>query len=226
MTTVLLTGFEPFGGETRNPSWDAVAAVAAGAVPLPDGAVPLPDGVDVRAELLPCVYGAASRAMREAIATHSPDVVIGVGQAGGRFEVTPERIAVNLDDAPAPDNAGNSPVDQPVVPGAPLAYPSGLPVKAIVAALRTAGIPASVSYSAGTYVCNHVFYATMHCVATGHPGVRAGFVHVPYATEQVVDRRVPAPSLPMATITRAVAIAVTTTVSVDADLPVAAGAVS
>ncbi len=217
MTTVLLTGFEPFGGEVVNPSWQAVSALAA-RPPVP--------GVTLRTTLLPCVYGVAADVVRDAVARWDPDVVIGFGQAGGRHQVTPERFAVNLDDAPAPDNAGGSPVDRPVVDGGPLAYLSGLPVKAIVAALRTAGIPAAVSDTAGTYICNHVFYALMHLVATDRPGMRAGFVHVPYAHGQVVDRPGATPSLSLDSITDALGVVVATTVSTRADLAVAAGSVS
>lgn len=217
MTTVLLTGFEPFGGETVNPSWQAVSALAA-RPPVP--------GVVLRTALLPCVYGAAGDALRDAVTRWDPDVVVGVGQAGGRHQITPERIAVNLDDAPAPDNAGVSPVDRPVVDGGPLAYRTGLPVKAIVAALRASGIPAAVSDTAGTYICNHVFYAAMHLVATDRPGMRAGFVHVPYAHGQVVDRPGATPSLSLESITDALAVVVGTTLATRADLAVAAGSVS
>jgi len=216
VTTVLLTGFEPFGGESVNPSWQAVSRFAA-RPPTP--------GLDVRTALLPCVYGASATALRAAVAEHRPDVVVGFGQAGGRFGVTPELIAVNLDDAPVPDNAGGSPVDAPIAADGPLAYRTGLPVKAIVAALHEAGIPASVSHTAGTYICNHVFYAAMHLVATEAPGLRAGFVHVPFATGQVVDKPTQ-PSLALETITDAVGIVVATTVATGADLAVTAGAVS
>jgi len=216
MTTVLLTGFEPFGGESVNPSWEAVSRFAA-RPPMP--------GVEVHTALLPCVYGASVTALRTAVVEHRPDVVIGFGQAGGRFGVTPELIAVNLDDAPISDNAGNAPLDAAIAADGPLAYRSGLPVKAIVAALHDAGIPASVSHTAGTYICNHVFYAAMHLVATEEPRVRAGFVHVPFATEQVVDKPT-APSLSMDALTEAVGIVLATTVATGADLAVTAGAVS
>lgn len=217
MTTVLLTGFEPFGGETVNPSWQAVSALAAR---------PPVAGVTLRTALLPCVYGVAADVLRDAVTRWDPDVVVGVGQAGGRHQVTPERIAVNLDDAPAPDNAGGSPVDRPVVDGGPLAHRSGLPVKAIVAALRAAGIPAAVSDTAGTYICNHVFYAVMHLVATERPGMRAGFVHVPYSHDQVVDRAGAVPSLALDSITDALGVVVATTLTTHTDLAVAAGSVS
>lgn len=205
---VLLTGFEPFDGEVSNPSWDAVDAVR-------------PDGYRLTRLRLPCVFGDSVAALREAMAGRRYDVVVCVGQAGGRVGVTPERVAVNLDDARIPDNAGARPVDEPVVPGGPAAYFTGLPVKACVAALEAEGIPASVSHTAGTFVCNHVFYALMHLVATEHPGVRAGFVHVPYAPEQAGARE--HPSLPVATTARALELIVRTALHTSTDLRTSAG---
>jgi pyroglutamyl-peptidase len=177
MTRVLLTGFEPFGGESVNPSWQAASLVAAAP----------PDGLDVTAVQLPCVFGAALDALRDALTAARPDLVVCLGQAGGRPGVTVERVAVNVDDARIPDNAGARPVDEPVVPGGPAAYFSTLPVKACVAAMRDAGVPAALSNTAGTFVCNHVAYGLGHLLATEFPGVRGGFVHVPWAPEQVVD---------------------------------------
>lgn len=179
---VLLTGFEPFGGEAVNPSWSAVRQAAA--QPLP--------GVEWSTAELPCVFGAALDALREAVAAADPDIVLCVGQAGGRPDVTVERVAINVDDARIPDNAGAQPIDEPVVPGGPAAYFAALPIKACVAAARAAGAPASVSQTAGTFVCNHVFYGLMHLIATERPGLRGGFVHVPYAPEQVPDGGAPA----------------------------------
>ncbi|MCC3769308.1 pyroglutamyl-peptidase I [Streptomyces sp. UNOC14_S4] len=186
MTRVLLTGFEPFGGESVNPSWQAVQAAVAR--PL--------DGVRLAAAELPCVFGGAMDALRAAVEETDPELVLCVGQAGGRPDVTVERVAVNLDDARIPDNTGARPVDRPVVPGGPAAYFAALPVKACVAAVRAAGLPASLSHTAGTFVCNHVFYGLMHLAATERPGLRGGFVHIPYAPEQVTDRALP--SLPVA----------------------------
>ncbi|MFH8371092.1 pyroglutamyl-peptidase I [Streptomyces sp. NPDC018031] len=188
MTTVLLTGFEPFDGERTNPSWQAVRAAAGR--PLP--------GLTLTTAELPCVFGDALTALRAAVAATDPDVVIAVGQAGGRPDLTVERVAINLDDARIPDNAGRRPIDRPVVPGGPAAYFATLPVKACVAAARAAGLPASVSHTAGTFVCNHVFYGLLHLAATERPGLRGGFVHVPYAPEQVLDRS--APALPVAAV--------------------------
>ncbi|NEB80564.1 pyroglutamyl-peptidase I [Streptomyces sp. SID14478] len=184
MTRVLVTGFEPFGGESVNPSWQAARLVAE---------TP-PDGLAVTAVRLPCVFGESVTELRAAVARVRPDLVVCLGQAGGRPGVTVERVALNVDDARIPDNAGARPIDEPVVPGGPAAYFSSLPVKACVAAMREAGVPAALSHTAGTFVCNHVAYGLGHLLATEHPGVRGGFVHVPWSPEQVVDGT--APSLP------------------------------
>ncbi|GAA3429464.1 pyroglutamyl-peptidase I [Streptosporangium sandarakinum] len=202
--TVLLTGFEPFDGDTVNPSWEAV------------GLVP-----GVRAVQVPCVFGAAVERLREAVAEHDPRVVVCVGQAGGRADVTVERVAVNLDDARIPDNAGRQPIDEPVVRGGPAAYFATLPVKACVAAARAVGVPASVSQSAGTFVCNHLFYGLMHLIATERPDIRGGFVHVPFAPGQVADRA--APSMPPALVAEALTAIVTAASSMDGDLRLVGG---
>ncbi|MFE0870053.1 pyroglutamyl-peptidase I [Streptomyces rochei] len=188
MTRALITGFAPFGGEHVNPSWQAASLVAAEP----------PAGLDVTAVELPCVFGESLDVLRDAVRTHAPDVVLCLGQAGGRPGVTVERVGINVDDARIPDNAGRQPVDEPVVPGGPAAHFSTLPVKACVAALREAGVPAAVSNTAGTFVCNHVAYGLGHLIATEFPHVRGGFVHVPWAPEQVTDGT--APSLPPATV--------------------------
>lgn len=204
MTRVLLTAFEPFGGETVNPSQQAVARLAA---------APPPPGVELSTTSLPVVFGEAVEAMEAAVAAFEPDVVICVGEAGGRHAVTPERFAVNLNDAPFPDNGGRRPVDEPVVEGGPVAYASTLPVAAMVDAMRAAGIPAVKSSTAGNYVCNNVFYGLMHLIAREKPQLRGGFVHVPYMHEQVLDRLDAQPSLSIEMITDAVRIAVETSVA-------------
>jgi pyroglutamyl-peptidase len=207
MTTILLTGFEPFAGEATNPSGDAVATVAAGWRG--------PERLVV--EVLPVAFDTAAARLRALIAVHSPDVVIATGLAGGRRHVTPERVAINLADARIPDNDGAQPVDLPVVPGGPAAYFATIPVKAVAAAVADAGIPSAVSHSAGTFVCNHVMFTALDAVA---PGVRAGFVHVPYAREDAPEG---APALPLADIARALEIAVRTCVEVAQDLSTPAG---
>jgi pyroglutamyl-peptidase len=204
---VLLTGFEPFDGQRTNPSWDAAAAVQ-------------PTGYDLTTLQLPCVFDKSLEILRSALDARHYDVVICVGQAGGRPDITPERVAVNLNDARIPDNEGNQPVDTPVVPDGPTAYFSTLPVKACATALTTAGIPASVSHTAGTFVCNHVFYGLMHLVATEHPHLRAGFVHVPFTPEQTDDKT---PSLPLATTAEALDLIIRTTLDTPRDLRTPAG---
>ncbi|MEV0374803.1 pyroglutamyl-peptidase I [Streptomyces sp. NPDC050636] len=212
MTRVLLTGFEPFDGESTNPSWQAVRAAAAEP----------PTGAEVFAVELPCVYGASLAVLRVAIEETRPDVVVCVGQAGGRPDITVERVAINVDDARIPDATGAEPVDEAIVPGGPAAYFSTLPIKACVAAVRAAGLPASVSNTAGTFVCNHVFYGLAHLIATELPGVRGGFVHVPFAPEQVVDRA--QPSLPVASVAQALREMVVTAAGTLTDIRVAGGA--
>ncbi|MEC5180269.1 pyroglutamyl-peptidase I [Arthrobacter sp. CG_A4] len=210
---ILLTGFEPFGGESTNPSWTAAREA---------GALLRAEGYEVRTVELPCAFGDSIRVLEEALEQYSPQVVVCAGQAGGRSRISLERIAINCDDARIPDNAGNAPVDEAVVSGGPAAYFSSLPVKAALAALDTAQIPAEVSQTAGTYVCNHVFYGLMHALRL-RPGTRGGFVHVPYAVEQVPPGSVTA-SLPVGLMAAALAVVVRTTLGTTADLKLAAGA--
>ena len=218
MTRVLLTAFEPFGGETVNPSQQAAQRVAEG---------PPIDGVELRTAVLPVVFGDAIEALKAAIAEHEPDLVICAGEAGGRFAVTPERVAVNVNDAPFPDNAGRAPVDEPIVEGGPVAYLSTLPVAEIVAALREAGIPAAKSSTAENYVCNNVFYGLMHHIATERPELVGGFVHVPYVHEQVINRLDARPSLSLDMVTQALRISVETSVAaLRARRPEASGVVA
>jgi pyroglutamyl-peptidase len=210
MANVLMTGFAPFGGEAVNPSWQAVSLLGA-------------RRDDVATVELPCEFEASLPTLRRAVAEHRPSLVVCVGQAGGRLDVTPERVAVNLIDARIPDNAGAQPVDVPVVPDGPAAYFTTLPVKACVAAIRAAGVPASVSHTAGTYVCNQVFYGLMHLLST-LPDVRGGFVHVPFSPEQVAASGKAAPSLGVDRIADALEVLVDTASRTREDLAVSAGA--
>ena len=211
MARVLMTGFAPFGGESVNPSWQAVSLVGA-------------RRNDVVAVELLCEFAASLPALRRALEAHRPSLVVCVGQAGGRLDVTPERVAINLIDARIPDNAGAQPVDVPVIPDGPAAYFTTLPVKACTAAIRAAGVPASVSHTAGTYVCNQVFYGLMHLLATEFPGVRGGFVHVPFSPEQVAAAGKQEPSLSVEKIADALEALADTALRVTEDLAVSAGA--
>jgi len=170
--TVLLTGFEPFNGARINPAWEAVRALKGWR------------GDDFQVEVLqlPCVFGFANRVLAGAIDEMKPAIVIAVGQAGGRADLTVERVAINVDDAPIVDNDKQQPVDAAIVADGPAAYFSTLPIKAIVAEMRERGLRASVSQTAGTFVCNHVFYGLMHRIAG--TAIKGGFIHVPYLPEQ------------------------------------------
>ncbi|MGJ7508302.1 pyroglutamyl-peptidase I [Variovorax sp. GT1P44] len=208
MMNVLLTGFEPFDKEAINPSWEAVRALDGWRC----------DGAFVHARRVSCVFGAALRELDAAIDELQPQLVLAIGQAGGRSEITPERVAINIDDGRICDNAGRQPIDEPVVAGAPAAYFASLPIKAMVRDLRAAGIPASVSNTAGTFVCNHIFFGLMHRIATRPvPGMRGGFIHIPYLPEQVA--RLPGmPSMALETVVAALRIAIRTSLTVREDV--------
>ena len=171
MKKLLITGFDPFGGAEVNPSWQAVSR--------------LPDQVGdyvLRKLEIPTVFHHATQVVLEAAAQFLPDVILCVGQAGGRDSVTPERIAVNIRDARIPDNAGNQPRGEFVAPDGPAAYFATVPVEKMAQAIREAGIPATVSNSAGAFVCNDTLYGLLHTFAGSK--VRCGFIHVPYIPEQ------------------------------------------
>jgi pyroglutamyl-peptidase len=195
---ILVTGFEPFGGEKVNPSMQAVLALAADP----------PPGIVLCNEILPVSLRRMPPALRAAVARHRPDVVIATGQAGGRAEVSVERIGINVDDFRIPDNDGAQPADEPVIAGGPAAYFATIPVPAVVAALRQADVPASVSNTAGTHLCNHALYLLGHLAATGYPAMRSGFLHLPFLPEQVVCHP-GQPSMAVATAVAALRAAIT-----------------
>lgn len=209
---LLITAFEPFGGEAVNPAQLAVQR-------LPDriGAVQL-----VRLSV-PVEFGRSAAVVCEAIDAHRPDAVLCVGQAGGRAAITPERVAINCDDARIPDNAGAQPVDVPVAADGPAAYFATVPVKAMVTAIRAAGLPAALSNTAGTYVCNHLMYGVLHHLARTAPAVRAGFIHLPYMTEQTADKPAGTPALPLEQLVRGLEAAVTAIAENPADCHAAEG---
>ncbi len=189
MKKLLITGFDPFGGETVNPAWEAVKL--------------LPDTIGeyglCKLEI-PTVFGSAAEAVLKKAASVHPDVILCVGQAGGRYAVTPERIAVNIRSARIPDNAGNQPQDEFVISGGPAAYFSTLPVKQMARSIAAVGLPGAVSNTAGTFVCNDTLYTLLHrCSGTG---TRVGFIHVPFLPEQG------SPSLPLADTVRALTAAI------------------
>ncbi len=209
LTPILVTGFEPFGGERINPSAEVARALHGRTI----------DGARVVGIVLPCVFGAAIETLRNAIDAHRPQLVLALGQAAGRDGFTLERVAINLDDARIADNAGAQPIDSPVVARGAAAHFTTLPIKAMVAALHGAGHTASVSYSAGTFVCNHVFYALQHALKRRR-GVRSGFMHLPCLPQQAPRGQ---PSLPLPTMVEGVALALATALAVQNDLVVSAG---
>ena len=215
MRNVLITGFGPFGGEPINPALEAIKRL--------EGCIIEKHRIVTRE--LPVTRFESIRAIEQHIRETDPVLVLAIGQAGGRLEITPERVAINIDDFRIPDNGGFQPVDEPVVDGAPLAYLSSLPIKAMVASMRQQGIPAAVSNSAGTFVCNHLFYGLMHFLAETGSTARAGFVHIPYLPEQAA-RLGAQPSMAVETIVRGLELAVAAALSTPVDIRQTGGTIS
>jgi pyroglutamyl-peptidase len=209
--SVLLTGFDPFGGDTINPSWEAVSRVHGETIA---------DRRVITAQL-PTTFAGAPKALRAALRRHAPDLVLCVGQAGGRAALSLERVAINVNDARIPDNAGAQPVDTRVVKRGPAAYFTSLPIKAMHADLRAAGIPAEISQTAGTFVCNQAFYVLMHALAGSR--VRGGFLHIPYVPEQV-EGSPGMPSLDLDTVVAGLRVCIETALRTRKDRRIAAGA--
>lgn len=192
---ILLTGFTPFGDEDINPSWEAVHALDGKHI----------GGHHVVSRLLPTAFAESQRELALMVEEVEPAILLGVGQAGGRSRLSIERVAINVRDARMEDNAGAQPIDEAVVRDGPAAYFSTLPIKAMLKALLAAGLPAEVSNTAGTFVCNHVAYLMLHLAAT-HRDLRAGFIHIPYLPLQAAH--VPnAPSMSKDDVVRGLSIA-------------------
>lgn len=192
MKKLLITGFDPFGGQSINPSWEAVRR-------LPDEIGPW----RLTKLQIPTVFGKAAQAVLEAADTLTPDAILCIGQAGGRSAITPEVVAINLREAQIPDNAGNQPVNLPVVQGGPCGYFATVPVRQMVQAVTAAGFPATLSYSAGAFVCNDVLYTLLH--RFDGTKTQVGFVHVPFLPEQAGETQ---PSLPLDGIIAALTAAI------------------
>lgn len=190
MKKLLITGFEPFGGETINPSWDSITL--------------LPDKINDYALtklLIPVVFGEGAQKIIQVANKINPDVILCIGQAGGRNAVTPELVGINLRHAPIPDNNGNQPIDEPIIKNGKNAFFSTLPVRKIAEEIKASGIPSQVSYSAGAYVCNDVIYTLLAHFENSE--TKIGFIHVPYSTEQNKE-----PSMPLSDIIKALTIAI------------------
>ena len=174
---ILVTGFDPFGGEKVNPALEAVKS-------LPSEI----HGAEVHWVAIPTVFYQSAEVLETAIVRYQPDAVLCIGQAGGRASLTPERVAINQDDARIPDNQGNQPIDTPIRLDGQAAYFSTLPIKAMVQEIKEEGLPATVSNTAGTFVCNHLMYQALYLADKKFPHMRAGFMHIPYMTEQVINK--------------------------------------
>ena len=175
---ILVTGFDPFGGEPINPAIESVKK-------LPDNIA----GAEIIKLEIPTVRRKSLEKIEKAIQEHNPDIILSVGQAGGRFDITVERVGINMDDFRIPDNEGNQVIDEPIFSDGDNAYFVKLPVKAMVQNIQKNKIPASVSYTAGTFVCNHVLYGVLYLVEKKYKGKKSGFIHIPFLPEQVVDKR-------------------------------------
>jgi pyroglutamyl-peptidase len=209
---ILLTGFDAFGGDTVNPSWQAVQALHGRRI----------GGHRVVAAQLPTVFEASLAELGRLLRLHRPALILCVGQAGGRAALSLERVAINVNDARIADNAAAQPVDTPVVAGGPAAYFSTLPIKAMLQALQKEGLAAEVSQTAGTFVCNHVFYGLMHMLATqrGFKRTRGGFVHVPFLPGQGQ------PHMALEDVVRGLRVAVRAAITTQRDITQGAGAIS
>ena len=208
---VLVTGFEPFGGEDTNPSWDVCTRL-----PRTIG------GLRVETCRVPCEFRHSIEVLAAAIERHRPALVVCLGQAGGRAQMSVERVAINVDDARIADRAGERPVDEPIAPSGPPAYFATLPVKAMAAAMRAAGVPTELSNTAGTYVCNHLMYGVLHFLAASGREARAGFIHVPYAEHQVLDKP-GTPALGIETMAKGVEAAIAAACRHSRDIKVSEG---
>ena len=209
---LLLTGFDPFGGQPINPALEAVKLVADKI-----------GNIEIVKLEVPTVFYKSIETVDKAIAEVKPDVVLCIGQAGGRYDITPERVAINVNDARIADNEGQQPLDGPIFEDGDTAYFTDLPIKAMVAKVREAGIPASVSNTAGTFVCNHLMYGVLYLAAKKYPGLRGGFIHVPFIPSQVVNRPTPAPCLSVEMIAQGLEACIRAIDETEEDLKVAEG---
>lgn len=194
---ILVTGFDPFGGDKVNPAYEAVK--------LLPGTIA---GAEIFTIEIPTVYGKSGDIVEKGIKQYKPDAVLCVGQAGGRSAITVERVAINLAEARIKDNEGNQPVGQPLKEDGENAYFATIPVKAMVNNIRKHGIPANISYTAGTFVCNDVMYDLLYMINNKYPEIKGGFIHVPFAPEQVIERPDGTASMPVEIIAKALEYAI------------------
>lgn len=208
---ILLTGFDPFGGEKINPAIEAVKLVKDEI-----------NGAQIIKLMIPTVRGKSMEVIEEAIKEHKPDVVLAIGQAGGRFDMTPERVAINLDDFRIPDNEGNQVTDEKIQEDGENAYFTNLPVKAMVAHMNENGIPATLSHTAGTFVCNHVMYGILYLIDKKYPNMKGGFMHIPFMTEQAINKK-NTPFMALSEIARGIELSLEAITQNDTDIRVIGG---
>ena len=210
---VLITGFDPFGSETINPAFEAIKL-------LPNKIL---NSHIIKLEL-PTVFNKSIMLLENKITEINPDIIICVGQAGGRTGITVERVAINIDDARIKDNEGNQPIDKVIFKNGKNAYFSNLPIKAIVDNIKKNKLPASVSNSAGTFVCNHIMYGLLHLINTKFKNKKGGFIHVPYIPEQVLNKA-NTPSMSLENISKSLLIATETSLTIKKDIKTIEGSI-
>ena len=210
---ILVTGFDPFGGEPINPAIESVKR-------LPDNIA----GAEIIKLEIPTVRKKSLEKIEKAINEHNPDVILSIGQAGGRFDISIERVGINLDDFRIPDNEGNQIIDEPIFPDGENSYFVKLPVKAMVQNVQKNNIPASVSYTAGTFECNHVLYGVLYLIEKKYKGKKSGFIHIPFLPQQVVDKR-NTPSMELNTIVKGLTAAIEAIVKNNEDIKEVGGTV-
>lgn len=212
---ILVTGFDPFGGEKVNPALEAIKLLPAEIL-----------GTKILKLEIPTVIGKSLAKITAAVEQENPDVVLSIGQAGGRADISVERIGINIDDCRIPDNEGNQPIDEPVIQGGPSAYFVTIPIKTIVEKIREHKIPASVSNTAGTFICNHVCYGVAHLAAqrtaAGKP-MKSGFIHIPFLPEQAIGKPLLTPSMSVETILRGITLALEAIIENNTDIKVSGG---
>lgn len=209
---ILITGFDPFGGESVNPAFEAVKLVADF----------IGDAEIIKLEI-PTVFRKSAEVLKSAIEKHNPYAVLCIGQAGGRFDITVEKVAINLMDGRIPDNEAFQPIDEVIQKDGETAYFATVPVKSMTAAIREAGIPASVSYTAGTYVCNYIMYELLYMVSKSNAKIKGGFIHVPYATGQAVTKPANTPTMSLENIAKAIEASVSAVIKNETDIKTAEG---
>lgn len=210
---ILITGFDPFGGEKANPAWLAVKD-------MKDKIA----GADIVKIQVPTVFNDSIEKLKQAIDKEKPDITLCIGQAGGRYELSVERVAINLDDARIPDNEDNQPIDKAIYEDGENAYFAKLPIKAMVKNATDNNIPAAVSNTAGTFVCNHIMYGLLYLIDKNYKDMKGGFIHVPFMVEQVIDKK-STPSMSLEDITRGLEYLVEAAIKNDEDIEVTGGTI-